>query len=91
MQRRSVRSRPVAAKDPHADTVVLPADELAIRRVQKRLGQLTPEQIRRLIAAFERKQAQEGERRRANFPRLVEDQPDGWANVLPVPEEFPIG
>ena len=48
--------------DPHTSTVVLPPDELAIRRERKRLGHLTPSQIQRLIVAAElRKKATEGE------------------------------
>ena len=48
--------------DPHTRTVVLPPDELAIRRERKRLGQLTPSQIQRLIVAAElRRKATEGE------------------------------
>jgi hypothetical protein len=49
--------------DPHAATVTLPHDELALRRAKKRLGQLTPSQIERLIVAAElRQKATEGER-----------------------------
>jgi hypothetical protein len=41
---------------------VLPPDELAIRRERKRLGQLSPSQIQRLIVAAElRRKATEGE------------------------------
>jgi len=49
--------------DPHTSTVVLPPDELAIRRERKRLGHLTPSQIQRLIVAAElRQKATQGER-----------------------------
>lgn len=37
--------------DPFAETVVLPRDELAVRRERKRLGQLTPAQVERLLVA----------------------------------------
>jgi hypothetical protein len=48
---------------PHTRTVVLPPDELAIRRERKRLGQLSPSQIQRLIVAAElRRKTTEGER-----------------------------
>jgi hypothetical protein len=49
--------------DPFAETVVLPQDELAIRRERKRLGYLSPAQIERLLVAAElRKKVAEGER-----------------------------
>jgi len=49
--------------DPLAETIVLPQDELAVRRERKRLGYLSPAQIQRLIAAAElRKKVTEGER-----------------------------
>jgi hypothetical protein len=49
--------------DPHAETVVLPPDELAIRRERKRLGHLSPSQIQRLLVAAElRRKSTEGER-----------------------------
>jgi hypothetical protein len=49
--------------DPHAATVVLPQDELAARRRDKRAGRLTPSQVQRLLLAAElRKKATEGER-----------------------------
>ena len=48
---------------PFAKTLVLPQDELAARREQKRLGQLSPAQVQRLLVAAElRKKATEGER-----------------------------
>jgi len=48
--------------DRFADTVVLPRDELAVRREQKRVGRLTLSQIRRLLVAAElRKKATRGE------------------------------
>jgi hypothetical protein len=48
--------------DPFATTVVLPQDELAARREQKSLPQLTPEQVHRLLVAAElRKRANQGE------------------------------
>ena len=48
--------------DPHAETVVLPPDELAAQRQRKREGQLTLAQIRRLVVAAElRKRANQGE------------------------------
>jgi hypothetical protein len=37
--------------DPFAETVVLPRDELAVRRERKRLGQLSPAQVERLLVA----------------------------------------
>jgi hypothetical protein len=51
-------------RDSHfATTVVLPPDELAVRREQRRLGRLTPAQIQRLLVAAElRRKATEGER-----------------------------
>jgi hypothetical protein len=39
--------------DPFAATVVLPPDELARRREQKRTGRLTPAQLERLLVAAE--------------------------------------
>jgi len=49
--------------DPHADTIALPHDELAVRRERRRLGLLSPAQIQRLIVAAElRRKATEGER-----------------------------
>ena len=49
--------------DPFAETLVLPQDELAVRRERKRLGYLSPAQIQRLLAAAElRKKVTEGER-----------------------------
>ena len=49
--------------DPHAETVVLPEDELTARRTRKQLGQLTLSQIQLLIAAVTlREKAAEGER-----------------------------
>lgn len=49
--------------DSHAATVVLPTDELAVRRERKRTGWLTAAQVRRLLLAAElRKKATEGER-----------------------------
>ena len=49
--------------DPFAETVVLPPDELAIRRERKRAGHLTPSQVKRLLVAAElRKKATEDER-----------------------------
>lgn len=60
---RNVNTKPCDQYDPHARTVVLPPDELAIRRERKRLGHLTPAQIQRLIVAAElRRKATEGER-----------------------------
>jgi hypothetical protein len=48
--------------DPFAATVVLPPDELARRREQKRTGHLTPAQIERLLVAAElRKRANQDE------------------------------
>jgi hypothetical protein len=45
-----------------AKTAVLPRDELAVRREQKRLGRLTLAQIQRLLIAAElRKKATQGE------------------------------
>jgi hypothetical protein len=49
--------------DPFAETIVLPQDELAVRREQKRIGRLSPAQVQRLLIAAElRKKATEGER-----------------------------
>ena len=49
--------------DPFAETIVLPRDELAVRRERKRLGYLSPAQIERLLVAAElRKKVTEGER-----------------------------
>jgi hypothetical protein len=49
--------------DPHADTIVLPKDELAVRRARKRAGALTATQVRRLLVAAElRKKTLEHER-----------------------------
>ncbi len=49
--------------DPFAETVVLPHDELAVRRERKRLGRLSPAQLQRLLIAAElRKKATQGER-----------------------------
>jgi hypothetical protein len=62
---RSVRCAAVKARqyDPFAKTLVLPQDELAVRRERKRLGQLSPAQVQRLLVAAElRKKATEGER-----------------------------
>ena len=62
---RSVRCATVKPRqhDPLAETIVLPQDELAVRRERKRLGYLSPAQIQRLIAAAElRKKVTEGER-----------------------------
>jgi hypothetical protein len=57
---RTVSARP---QDAFASTVVLPRDELAIRRERKRLKQLTPSQVQRLLlAAALRRKATEGER-----------------------------
>jgi hypothetical protein len=48
--------------DPHAETVVLPRDELAPRRQSKREGRLTLSQIQRLLVAAElRKRANQAE------------------------------
>jgi hypothetical protein len=48
--------------DPLAATIVLPPDELARRREQKRAGQLTQAQVQRLLVAAElRKRANQGE------------------------------
>ena len=48
--------------DPFAETAVLPKDELAVRREQKRIGRLTPSQIQRLLVAAElRRKATQGE------------------------------
>lgn len=48
--------------DPFAETIVLPQDELAVRREQKRVGRLTRSQIQRLLVAAElRKKATQGE------------------------------
>lgn len=48
--------------DRFADTLVLPRDELAVRREQKRVSRLTLSQIRRLLVAAElRKKATQGE------------------------------
>jgi hypothetical protein len=48
--------------DPFAATAVLPPDELARRREQKRTGHLTPAQIQRLLVAAElRKRANQDE------------------------------
>ena len=48
--------------DRFAETVVLPRDELAVRREQKRVGRLTLSQIQRLLVAAElRKKATQGE------------------------------
>jgi hypothetical protein len=63
--RRSVRCAPVSFRnyDPHADTIVLPRDELAVRRERKRAGGLTPSQLKRLLVAAElRKKTLEHER-----------------------------
>lgn len=58
-----MRDVKVRQHDPLAETVVLPQDELAVRRERKRLGFLSPAQIQRLIAAAElRKKVAEGER-----------------------------
>jgi hypothetical protein len=60
---RSMTAKPCNPHDPFVDTVVLPQDELAVRRARKRLGQWTPAQIQRLLAAAElRRKATEGER-----------------------------
>ena len=49
--------------DPFAETVVLPQDELAVRRERTRAGRLTPSQLQRLLVAAElRKKATQGER-----------------------------
>jgi len=49
--------------DPFAETVVLPQDELAVRRRDKQAGRLTPSQLQRLLAAAAlRRKATEGER-----------------------------
>jgi hypothetical protein len=46
-----------------AATIVLPKDELAVRRALKRAGRLTPSQVQRLLVAAElRKKATQGER-----------------------------
>jgi hypothetical protein len=59
---RHVNTKLCDSHDSHTSTVVLPPDELAIRRERKRLGQLTPSQIQRLIVAAElRRKATEGE------------------------------
>ena len=59
---RHVNTKLCDQHDPHTQTVVLPPDELAIRRERKRLGQLSPSQIQRLIVAAElRRKATEGE------------------------------
>ena len=59
---RHVNTKLCDSHDPHTSTVVLPPHELAIRRERKRLGQLTPSQIQRLIVAAElRRKATEGE------------------------------
>jgi len=52
---RAVRSTSVKIhpQDRSADTVVLPQDELAGRRLIKQLRHLTPSQIQRLALAFE--------------------------------------
>jgi hypothetical protein len=48
--------------DPFAETLVLPRDELAVRREQKRARRLTPAQVQRLLVAAElRKKATQGE------------------------------
>jgi hypothetical protein len=48
--------------DHHATTLVLPSDELAARRQNKREGRLTLAQIRRLLVAAElRKRANQSE------------------------------
>ena len=53
----------VRQHDPFAETLVLPRDELAVRRERKRLGYLSPAQIERLLLAAElRKKVTEGER-----------------------------
>jgi hypothetical protein len=39
--------------DPHAETAILPRDELAVRRQHKREGRLTREQLQRLLVAAE--------------------------------------
>jgi hypothetical protein len=62
---RSVRCATVKVRqhDPLAETVVLPQDELAVRRERKRLGYLSPAQVQRLLVAAElRKKVTEGER-----------------------------
>lgn len=49
--------------DPFADTIVLPQDELAIRRERKRLGLLSPSKLQRLlVAAALRKKSTQRER-----------------------------
>ena len=49
--------------DTHADTIVLPPDELAARRERKRAGGWSRPQLERLLVAAElRKKATEGER-----------------------------
>jgi hypothetical protein len=49
--------------DPSAETAVLPQDELAVRREEKRAGRLMWSQIQRLLVAAElRKKATQGER-----------------------------
>jgi hypothetical protein len=62
---RYVRSAIVSSRQhaPFAKTLVLPHDELAVRREQKRLGRLSPAQVQRLLVAAElRKKATAGER-----------------------------
>ena len=39
--------------DPDAETVILPPDELALRRLKKQLGQLSRAQIYRVVEAVE--------------------------------------
>ena len=39
--------------DPHAETLILPQDELAARRQSKREGKLALSQIQRLLVAAE--------------------------------------
>jgi len=48
--------------DPHAETVILPPDELALRRLRKQLGQLSRAQIYRVVEAIElREKATQGD------------------------------
>ncbi len=58
-----MNTRPCDPHDSPTGTFELPLDELSIRRERKRLGHLTPAQVRRLIMAAElRKKSTQGER-----------------------------
>lgn len=80
---------PAPKHDPLAETAVLPQDEVAIRRIQKRLRQLTRAQMHELIAALA--PTAQPVRRAAEPLRLIEDQPETVVKLRPVPEDFSIG